>query len=62
MGKRNFKVLGLGQCCLDYIGKIVSYPAPDTKCEFSDMVVQGGGPMAAVDTTGFGDVFHVGFI
>ena len=46
MKKRIFKVLGLGQCCLDYIGKIVSYPPPDTKCEFSDMVIQGGGPVA----------------
>ena len=46
MEKRNFKVLGLGQCCLDYIGKIASYPPPDTKCEFSDMVIQGGGPVA----------------
>jgi hypothetical protein len=41
MEKRNFKVLALGQCCLDYIGKIVSCPPPDTKCEFSDMVMQG---------------------
>ncbi len=41
-----FKVFGLGQCCLDYIGKIASYPPPDTKCEFSDMVIQGGGPVA----------------
>ena len=40
------KVWGLGQCCLDYIGTIVSYPPPDTKCEFSDMVIQGGGPVA----------------
>lgn len=46
MEKRNFKVSGLGQCCLDYIGKIASYPPPDTKCEFSDMVIQGGGPVA----------------
>ncbi|UCD31274.1 MAG: hypothetical protein JSV38_10760 [Desulfobacterales bacterium] len=41
-----FKVFGIGQCCLDYIGKISSYPQPDTKCEFSDMVIQGGGPVA----------------
>ena len=46
MGKRIFKVSGLGQCCLDYIGKIDAYPPPDTKCEFSDMVIQGGGPVA----------------
>jgi len=40
------KVFGLGQCCLDYIGKIPSYPPPDTKCEFSDLFIQGGGPVA----------------
>jgi hypothetical protein len=34
--KRIFEVFGLGQCCLDYIGKIFSYPPLDTKCEFSD--------------------------
>ncbi|MBW2019514.1 MAG: sugar kinase [Deltaproteobacteria bacterium] len=37
---------GLGQCALDYIGKIDAYPPPDVKCEFSDMVIQGGGPVA----------------
>lgn len=46
MKENVFKVFGLGQCCLDYIGKIVSYPPSDTKCEFSDLVVQGGGPVA----------------
>jgi len=40
------QVFGLGQCCLDYIGKVSAYPLPDAKCEFSDMVVQGGGPVA----------------
>ncbi|OEU63421.1 MAG: hypothetical protein BBJ57_06675 [Desulfobacterales bacterium PC51MH44] len=40
------KVFGLGQCCLDYIGKINAYPPPDVKCEFFDMVIQGGGPVA----------------
>jgi ribokinase len=46
MTKHNFKVFGLGQCCLDYIGKIAFYPPPDTKCEFSDLAVHGGGPVA----------------
>jgi ribokinase len=46
MKERIFKVFGLGQCCLDYIGKIFAYPQADTKCEFSDMVIQGGGPVA----------------
>lgn len=39
-------VFGLGQCALDYIGIIASYPPPNTKCEFTNMVVQGGGPVA----------------
>ncbi|MFC1813793.1 carbohydrate kinase family protein [Thermodesulfobacteriota bacterium] len=46
MKKGLFHVYGLGQCCLDYIGKVDAYPSPDTKCEFSGMVVQGGGPVA----------------
>jgi sulfofructose kinase len=40
------QVYGLGQCSLDYIGSIEAYPPPDVKCEFSDMVIQGGGPVA----------------
>ena len=46
MKKHIFEVFGLGQCSLDYIGKIFSYPPPDTKCEFSDLIIQGGGPVA----------------
>ncbi len=46
MTHRSFQVYGLGQCSLDYIGKIQAYPPPDGKCEFTDMVVQGGGPVA----------------
>lgn len=40
------QVYGLGQCSLDYLGKIDAYPPSDVKCEFSDMVIQGGGPVA----------------
>jgi sulfofructose kinase len=39
-------IFGLGQCALDYIGIIAAYPPPDVKCEFTNMVVQGGGPVA----------------
>jgi sulfofructose kinase len=39
-------VFGLGQCSLDCIGRIPAWPSPDTKCEFSGMIVQGGGPVA----------------
>ena len=41
-----FEVYGLGQCTLDYLGEIEAYPPPDVKCEFSDMIIQGGGPVA----------------
>jgi ribokinase len=46
MRQKKFQVYGLGQCCLDYIGKVDEYPPPDVKCEFTDMVIQGGGPVA----------------
>lgn len=46
MTKRSFAVYALGQCPLGYLGKIEAYPPPDAKCEFSDLVVQGGGPAA----------------
>jgi len=39
-------VFGIGQCSLDYIGLIPAYPPPDVKCEFSNLVIQCGGPVA----------------
>lgn len=39
-------VIGIGQCALDYIGLIGKYPDADTKCEFTGLLVQGGGPVA----------------
>jgi sulfofructose kinase len=46
MVKQAFDVYGLGQCALDYIGTVDAYPEPDVKCEMSDLVIQGGGPVA----------------
>jgi ribokinase len=46
MRRESFDVFGLGQCCVDYIALVDSYPPPDAKCEFSKMVVEGGGPVA----------------
>ncbi len=43
--KASIQIFGLGQCSLDYIGKIEAYPPPDVKCEFTDLTVQGGGPV-----------------
>jgi len=42
-GKRIF---GLGQCSLDSIGLIPEYPPADSKCEFTSLTIQGGGPAA----------------
>jgi sulfofructose kinase len=46
MPKQKIDVYGLGQCAWDYIGQIEKYPPSDAKCEMSEMVVQGGGPVA----------------
>ena len=46
MTKPSFHVFGLGQCCLDYLTTVDEYPPSNTKCEFSELVVQGGGPVA----------------
>ncbi len=47
MSKNKYiEAVGLGQCSLDTIGKIGKYPAVDQKCEFTDMTIQGGGPVA----------------
>lgn len=39
-------VYGVGQCSLDYLGRILEYPPPDAKCEFRDLRIAGGGPVA----------------
>ncbi len=44
------QVFGLGQCSLDYIGKVDLYPPPDVKCELRETIVQGGGPVATALT------------
>jgi sulfofructose kinase len=37
---------GLGQCSLDYLVTVDRFPVSDTKKEFADFEVQGGGPVA----------------
>jgi len=39
-------IFGLGQCSLDHIGIIAAYPSSNVKCEFSNLVIEGGGPVA----------------
>lgn len=40
------KVVGLGQCSLDYIASLDGYPGEDTKKEAGSITVEGGGPVA----------------
>jgi len=44
-------VVGLGQASLDFLGVIDAYPEPDSKCEFTGLTVQGGGPAATALVT-----------
>jgi ribokinase len=41
-----FEVLGLGQCALDRLAFLPSWPEPDTKPEVTGLTVQCGGPVA----------------
>jgi ribokinase len=40
------KVVGLGQCALDHLFIVDSFPLPDTKKEVIEWTIQGGGPVA----------------
>ena len=44
-------VVGLGQCSLDLLGRVADFPAADQKCELSEVLVQGGGPVATALVT-----------
>lgn len=47
----NLQVVGLGQCSLDILGQVDSYPDLDQKAELSSLLVQGGGPVATALVT-----------
>lgn len=47
----NSPIFGLGQCSLDHIGIIPAYPPPNVKCEFSNLHIEGGGPVATAMVT-----------
>jgi ribokinase len=40
------KVVGIGQCSLDYLFMVDSFPVPDTKIELEQWTIAGGGPVA----------------
>jgi len=44
-------VVGLGQCSLDILGQVGSYPGLDKKAELTSLLLQGGGPVATALVT-----------
>ncbi|MEN8686907.1 MAG: PfkB family carbohydrate kinase [Desulfuromonadales bacterium] len=49
--KAQIEVVGLGQCSLDILGQLESYPKLDQKAELSSLLLQGGGPVATALVT-----------
>jgi ribokinase len=47
----DFEVIGLGQCALDFLGALSEYPAADQKTELTELLIQGGGPVATALVT-----------
>jgi ribokinase len=45
------EVIGLGQACMDYLGRITSYPEEDGKVELMDLHMQCGGPASTALVT-----------
>lgn len=48
---RRFEVVGVGQCSLDFLGRIDDYPPVDQKAELEGLTIQGGGPVATALVT-----------
>jgi sulfofructose kinase len=48
---RNIPVIGLGQACLDFLGRLTVYPEEDGKCELVDLHIQCGGPASTAMVT-----------
>ncbi len=46
-----YDVVGLGQCCIDYLGVVGQYPDINKKEEVSNLTIQGGGPVATAMVT-----------
>lgn len=45
------EVVGLGQACIDYLGRVSSYPEEDGKVELLDLHMQCGGPASTALAT-----------
>ena len=47
----NIRVIGLGQACLDFLGRLAVYPEEDGKGELRDLHIQCGGPASTALVT-----------
>ena len=47
----DIQVIGLGQACIDYLGRLSVYPAEDGNCELMDLHIQCGGPASTALVT-----------
>ena len=45
------EVIGLGQACIDYLGRVTEYPEEDGKVELMDLHMQCGGPASTALVT-----------
>jgi ribokinase len=45
------RVVGLGQACVDYLGRVEQYPGEDEKVELLDLEIQCGGPASTAMVT-----------
>ncbi|MDY6880161.1 MAG: PfkB family carbohydrate kinase [Desulfatiglans sp.] len=45
------QVIGLGQACVDYRGRLISYPREDEKAELTDLFMECGGPASTALVT-----------
>jgi sulfofructose kinase len=51
-GRRDhIQVVGLGQACVDHLGRVSSFPVEDHKVELLDLTVQCGGPASTAMVT-----------
>jgi len=48
---KDIEVVGLGQACVDYLGRVPSYPSEDGKMELLDLQSQCGGPASTALVT-----------
>ena len=45
------QVIGLGQACVDYLGRLNAFPHEDGKAELTDLHIQCGGPASTALVT-----------